>query len=281
VWETIKVPDLARLSVNQICVLLQWSLAQAIDGLVRHRVPTISVWREKLHEIGVAEARKRIGDAGLAVSGLCFAGLISSPDPAEAAKARDDVRRAIDEAAGIGAACVVFLAGGVDPRDKDLGATRARVLDGLAQLADHARGAGVVIAIEPLHPMACATRSVLTTLKLANDWCDALKADDVFGITLDAYVTWWDPELPGEIARAGKRIRAFHVSDWLTDTQDLRLDRGMPGDGVIDLPAIRRMVEAAGYTGHVEVEILSARNWWKRDPDEVVRTIVDRYATAV
>jgi len=275
------MPELSRLSVNQICVLPQWSLAQAIDALARHGVPAISVWREKLAEIGVAGAKKRIDGAGLAVSGLCFAGLISSADAAEAAKARDDVRRAIDETAGIGAACLVFLSGGVDPRAKDLAATRARVLDGLAQLEDHARQAGVVIAIEPLHPMACATRSVLTTLKLANDWCDALGAEDVFGVTVDAYVTWWDPELPGQIARAGKRIRAFHVSDWLVDTQDLRLDRGMPGDGVIDLPAIRRMVEAAGYTGHVEVEILSARDWWKRDPDEVVRTIKQRFATAV
>jgi sugar phosphate isomerase/epimerase len=273
--------DLSRLSINQICALPQWSLAQAIDGLARHGVPAISVWREKLHEIGVAEAKKRIDGAGLAVSGLCFAGLISSSDKEEAAKARDDVRRAIDETAGIGAACLVFLSGGVDPRDKDLAATRARVLDGLAQLTDHARQAGVIIAIEPLHPMACATRSVLTTLKLANDWCDAIGAEDAFGVTVDAYVTWWDPELAEQIARAGKRIRAFHVSDWLVDTQDLRLDRGMPGDGVIDLPAICRMVEAAGYTGHVEVEILSARNWWKRDPDVVVRTIKERYASAV
>jgi sugar phosphate isomerase/epimerase len=275
------MPDLARLSVNQICVLPQWSLPQAIDGLKRHGIAAISVWREKLAAIGVAEARARIDGAGLAVSGLCFAGLISSADRAEAAAARDDVRRAIDEAAAIGAPCLVFLSGGVDPRDKDLAATRARVLDGLAQLAPHARGAGVVVALEPLHPMACATRSVLTTLRLANDWCDALGAEDVFGIAVDTYVTWWDPELAAEIARAGTRIRAFHVSDWLVDTQDLRVDRGMPGDGVIDLPAIRRMVEAAGYDGHVEVEILSARNWWTRDPDEVVRTIKERYATAV
>jgi sugar phosphate isomerase/epimerase len=275
------MPDLARLSINQICVLPQWSLAQAIDGLARYHVPAISVWREKLHETGVGEAKKRIDGAGLAVSGLCFAGLISSADAAEAGKARDDVRRALDEAAAIGAPCLIFLSGGVDQRDKDLAGTRARVLDGLAQLAAHARQTGVVIAIEPLHPMACATRSVLTTLKLANDWCDALQAEDAFGVAVDAYVTWWDPELPEQIARAGKRIRAFHVSDWLTDTQDLRVDRGMPGDGVIDLPAIRRMVEAAGYTGHVEVEIMSARNWWKRDPDEVVRTIVARYASAV
>ncbi|HXW24685.1 MAG TPA: sugar phosphate isomerase/epimerase family protein [Xanthobacteraceae bacterium] len=275
------MPDPDRLSINQICVLPQWSLPQAIDGLARHRVPAISVWREKLAEIGVAEARRRLDGAGLAVSGLCFAGLISSADRAAAAAAIDDVRRALDEAAAIRAPCLVFLSGGLDPRDKDLAATRARVLDGLAQLAPHARATGVAIAIEPLHPMACATRSVLTTLKLANDWCDALAAEDAVGIALDAYVTWWDPQLAQEIARAGKRIRAFHVSDWLLDTRDLRVDRGMPGDGVIDLPAIRRLAEAAGYAGHVEIEILSARHWWKRDPDEVVRTIKERYATAV
>src|ERR1700719_2745459 len=148
----LAMPDLARLSVNQICVLPQWTLPQAIDGLKRHGVAAISVWREKLHEIGVAEARARIAGAGLAVSGLCFAGLISSADRDAAAAARDDVRRAIDEAAAIGAPCLVVLSGCVAPPDTDLAATRARVLDGLAQLAPHARGAGVVVALEPLHP---------------------------------------------------------------------------------------------------------------------------------
>ena len=104
--------------------------------------------------------------------------------------------------------------------------------------------------------------------QVANDWCDALRADDVFGIAVDTYAVWWDPDLEREIARAGKRIIGFHVNDWLTDTQDLRLDRGMMGDGVIDIAGIRRMVEATGYTGHREVEIFSQRNWWKRDPDK-------------
>ena len=275
------MPDINCLSINQICVLPQWTLRQAVEGLARHKVAAISVWREKLHEAGIAEAKHLIDGHGLGISSLCFAGLISSADRAAAAAALDDVRRALDEAAAIGAPCLVFLSGGVDPSDKDLPAARARVLDGLSRLTAHARAAGVAIAIEPLHPMACATRSVLTTLKLANDWCDELAAEDVFGIAVDTYVTWWDPELEREIGRAGPRIRAFHVSDWLADTQDLRVDRGMPGDGVIDLPAIRRMVEAAGYRGAIEVEILSARNWWKRDPDEVVRTIKARFATAM
>jgi len=273
--------ELSRLSINQVTMLPQWTLAEAIDGLVRHQVPAISVWRDKLHECGVAAAVRRLADSGLAVSGLCFAGLIASFDDKEAALALDDVRRAIDEAAALKAQCLIFVAGPVDARNKDLPATRARVLERLQTLIPHARGARVMIALEPLHPMSCGTRSVLSTLKLANDWCDALEAEDVFGIAVDSYVTWWDPELASEIARAGQRICAFHVSDWLIDTQDLRLDRGMMGDGVIDLAAMRRMVDAAGYSGPIEVEIFSARNWWKRNAEEVIAVVKQRFTSAV
>ena len=273
--------DLKRLSVNQVTVLPQWTLSQCIDGLVRNGVPAISVWREKLLELGVAEAARQLDGAGLAVSGLCFAGLIASPDAGEAAKALDDVKRAIDEAAAIKAQCLVFVAGPVDPRDKNVKATRARALERVATLIPAARAAKVKIALEPLHPMACATRSVISNIKIANDWCDTLRADDVFGIAIDTYVVWWDPEVEEQIARAGKRICAFHVNDWLVDTKDLRLDRGMMGDGVIDIPSIRRMIEKAGYDGYIEVEVFSERNWWKRDPDEVVRVVKERFQSAV
>ncbi len=273
--------DEKLLSINQVTVLPQWTLRQAIEGLARNDVQGISVWREKLHEFGVAEAARLLADNAMSVSGLCFAGMITSPDSSEAAKAIDDVRRAIDEAAAIKARCLVFVAGGVDPRDKNLEATRARALDGVAELIPHARSASVRIGLEPLHPMICANRSVLSTVGLANDWCDALGAEDVVGIAVDTYAVWWDPDLEAQVARAGARICAFHISDWLSDTQDLRLDRGMMGDGVIDIPAIRRMVEAAGYSGHREVEIFSARNWWKQDPDEVVRVVKERYQSAV
>jgi len=273
--------DLSRLSMNEVTVLPHWTLGQAIDGLVRHGVPAISVWREKLHELGVAEAARRIAGSGLKVSGICFTGMISSPDAAEAAWGMDDTRRAIEEAATLESQCLIFLAGAVDARDKDLKATRARVLERLSALIPDLRAAKVKLALEPLHPTACATRSVLSTVKLANDWCDALAAEDTFGVAIDVYTTWWDPEIESEIARAGKRICAFHVSDWLADTQDLRLDRGMMGDGVIDIPALRRAVETAGYTGLIEVEIFSARNWWKRDADEVVQVVKQRFQSSV
>ena len=273
--------DLRRLSIHQVTLLKQCSTPQFIDALRRNGIGCTSLWRDKTREYGVERTAQLVADNGIALSGYCFGGLVTSADPGEAASARDEVRRALDEAAAVRAPCLVFVAGGVDPRDKNIAGARARALDGVALLIPHARSVGVKIALEPLHPMICATRSVLSTVKLANAWCDRLGAEDIVGIAVDTYAVWWDPDIETEIARAGKRICSFHVSDWLADTQDLRLDRGMMGDGVIDLPALRRSVEAAGYDGYVEVEIFSQRNWWQRDPDEVIGVIKDRFRTAV
>jgi sugar phosphate isomerase/epimerase len=130
------------------------------------------------------------------------------------------------------------------------------------------------LAIEPLHPMYAAERACVNTMAHANDLCDELGAG--VGIAVDVYHVWWDPQLRREIERAGaatpSRLLAYHISDWLVPTTDLLLDRGMMGDGVIDLTLIRSWMEAAGYRGGHEVEIFSANNWWKRDPDEVLAT---------
>lgn len=268
--------DQHRLSIHQVTLLRQCSTPQFVDVLRRNGVGCTSLWRDRVREYGVPATARLIADSGIALSGYCWGGLITSSDPGEAARARDEVRRALDEAAAIQAPCLIFVAGGIDPDDKNIADTRARALDGIAELVPHARSVGVRIALEPLHPMVCASRSILSTTRLANAWCDRLDAEDAVGIAIDTYAVWWDPDIEVEIGRAGKRICSFHVSDWLPDTQDLRFDRGMIGDGVIDLPALRRMVESAGYEGYVEVEIFSERNWWKRDPDEVVRVIKDR-----
>jgi sugar phosphate isomerase/epimerase len=275
------MPDLSRLSINHVTLLEQCSMPQFVDALVRNGIGYASLWREKVRAHGVKESAKLVSDAGLKLSGYCPIGLVTSPDEDEAGKALDDVRRALDEAAELKAPCVVYVVGGVDPRDKNIDATRARGLERTAKLIAHARSVGVKIALEPLHPMICATRSVLSTMKIANDWCDQLGAEDIVGIALDAYAVWWDPQLDVEIKRAGKRICAYHIDDWLVDTQDIRLDRGMMGDGVIDLPNLRRKVEAAGYNGPIEVEIFSKRNWWTRPADEVLKVVKERFATVV
>jgi sugar phosphate isomerase/epimerase len=185
----------------------------------------------------------------------------------------------VDEAAALKADCLVIVAGGLPDGSRDLAAARAMVRDGLAELLPHARAAGMPVAIEPLHPMYAADRCCINTLAQALDLCDAL--GDGLGVAVDVYHLWWDPELEAQIARAGHRIMGFHVCDWLVPTTDLLLDRGMMGDGVIDIRGIHRWVSAAGYDGLIEVEIFSADNWWKRPGEEVVRTAIERFRAHV
>ncbi len=275
----MSLPDPARLALNAITTK-KWTLAEAIEGCLRHGISGISIWRDRLQEMGVKEAAKALSASGLAVTGLCRGGMFPAADPAGRKAAIEDNLRAIDAAKAINAVCLILVVGGLPAGSKDIVGARQQVRDGLASILPHARAAGVPLAIEPLHPMQCADRACVNTMRQALDLCDALDPGQsgVIGVAVDVYHTWWDPELAAQIARAGvKRLLAHHICDWLVPTTDTALDRGMIGDGVIDLPRIRALVEAAGYTGYSEVEIFSERNWWRRDPDEVLAIIKERY----
>jgi sugar phosphate isomerase/epimerase len=273
-------PDPGLLSLNTATVREKWNLRQMIEGCARRGIRGISPWRDKLAELGAKEAAKRIRDSGLTVTGLCRGGMFPAAERKGRAAAIEDNLRAIDDAATIEARCLVLVVGGLPPGSKDLAGAREMVRDGIGEVLDHARSTGVPLAIEPLHPMYAADRACVNTLAQALDVCDELDrgASGALGVAVDVYHVWWDPELKRQIERAGeKRILAFHISDWLVPTTDLLLDRGMMGDGVIDLPLIRSWVEAAGYRGFHEVEIMSARNWWRKDPDEVLATCKERH----
>ncbi|MBK1656798.1 sugar phosphate isomerase/epimerase family protein [Paracraurococcus ruber] len=271
------MPKPGPLSLNTVTVKERWGLAECIEGCARHGIPGISPWRDVLQAMGVAKAARRIREAGLMVTGLCRGGMFPAADAAGRRRAIDDNRRAIAEAAELGSACLVMVCGGLPPGSKDLPGARAMVRDGLHEILGEARAAGVTLALEPLHPMTCADRSVLSSLAQALDLCDDLGAGT--GVALDVYHVWWDPDLDRQVARAQGRIAAFHACDWLVPTTDTVFDRGMMGDGCIDIPRIRAMAEAAGYTGFIEVEILSKR-WWREDPDEVLDLMKRRHATA-
>ncbi len=263
----------APLSLNTATVKVQWTLAQAIEGCARHGIRGIAPWRDKLAEMGVQRAASAIRAHGLTVTGLCRGGFFTAKDW------KDDNLRAIDEAHALQAACLVLVVGGLPEGSKDLAGARRRVADGIAEILPEARQAGVPLAIEPLHPMQAADRACVNTLEQALDLCDAL--GEGLGVAVDAYHVWWDPKLEQQIRRAGrKRILAYHVCDWLVPTRDLLNDRGMMGDGVIDLARLGGWVEAAGYAGFHEVEIFSERDWWRRDADEVLRTMKERYPRA-
>ena len=266
-------PDPQRLSLNTATVKQQWSLAQAIEGCARHGIRGIAPWRDKLAELGLKKAVAMAKAHDLTVTGLCRGGFFTARDWL------DDNRRAIEEAHALEADCLVLVVGGLPRGSRDLGKARERIKESISRILPEARAAGVPLAIEPLHPMQAADRACVNTLEQALDLCDAL--GDGIGVAVDVYHVWWDPKLEQQIARAGrKRILGYHLSDWLVPTRDLLNDRGMMGDGAIDLPRIRGWVEAAGYAGMHEVEIFSEIDWWRRDADEVLRTCRRRFASA-
>jgi sugar phosphate isomerase/epimerase len=265
------------LSINLATVRKQFGLKDGVEACLKHGITAIAPWRDHIEAVGLAEAARIIKSNNMKVTGYCRGGLFPAANAAARQAAIDMNKQMIDEAAAIGADCIVMIGGGLPPGSRDLPAARDMFADGMAAVLPHARAAKVPLAIEPLHPMVAADRGCISTLGQALDICDALGKG--VGVAVDVYHVWWDPELEKQIERARSRILAHHICDWLVPTKDLLLDRGMMGDGVIDLAEIRRMVEAAGFHGHQEVEIFSAENWWKRPGDEVLRTCVERYNT--
>ncbi|WP_424641459.1 sugar phosphate isomerase/epimerase family protein [Embleya sp. AB8] len=272
-------PRLARLSLNQ-WTTRAWSLPEAVDGCVRAGLPAIGLWRDKVAETGLAESAKLVRDAGLRVSSLCRGGFLTAREPAARAEAIADNRRAIEEAATLAAACLVLVVGGLPAGDRDLPGARERVAEALAELAPYAGAHGVRLALEPLHPMYCADRAVLATLDQALDLAEPHPVAQV-GVVVDSFHVWWDPYLPAAIARAGAgaRIASFQICDWVLPLPaDVLLARGMMGDGTIDFRPMAAAVEAAGYTGDIEVEIFNA-DVWAADGDAVVDTLKRRYVS--
>lgn len=252
--------------------------ATCVAASARHGIGLTAVWHDKLAAIGAPAAARLLADHGVRAVALCPGGLLTARENAEWRRALGHNRRLLDDAAVIGADSLVTVAGGLAPGERDLRFARDRALEGIAALLPDARAAGVRLALEPLHPMTCAARGVLTTLAQANDWCDLLDAGAGVGIALDSYAVWWDPALTTQIARAGPRLLHLHLADWLADTRDIRLDRGMPGDGVIDFAGFLRLVAATGFSGPLEFEIFSECNWWRQTPDQVAAACVNRCA---
>ena len=168
-----------------------------------------------------------------------------------------------------------------------LAEARAQIREGIEALLPLAEELGVRLAIEPLHPMYADTRSAVTDMASANEMVEAI-ASPMVGVAVDVYHLWFDPNLEQEIARAGSfapggpagSVFAFHVCDWRTPTRDLLTDRGLMGEGCINIPQIRGWVERAGFGGFIEVEIFS-NEYWAIDQRAYIDRIVGAYEAHV
>jgi sugar phosphate isomerase/epimerase len=277
------------LSLNTATVRKQGDLVAIIEACARHGIRAIDPWRDQVAAVGLERAARAVRDAGVELSGYCRGGMFTSDAPRRV-EVRDDNRRAVDEAKTLGAPCVVLVVGGLpqysrpgSAPSKDIATARGQVEDAIAEMAEYARSVKMPLAIEPLHPAYAADRACVNTTRQALDICDRLDSDrtGAIGVALDVYHIWWDPEVLSLIKRAGRdRLLAFHVCDWLVPTRDMLNDRGMMGDGAIDIKSLRRAVEAEGFAGYSEIEIFS-EDWWARPIDEVIRTCIERHRTVV
>ena len=276
-----------RLSLNQATV----RYASLLDALAVTReagIGAVGLWREPVAEVGLDKACALVADSGLRVSSLCRGGFFTAPAGPSRIAALDENRRAIEETAALAAAgapgsapVLVLVAGGLPDGDRDLPGARERARDAIGELADDARAAGVVLAVEPMHPVFAADRGVVSTLGQALDVAEQFPADAV-GVVVDTYHVWWDPDLPAQVARAGRggRIASYQVADWITPLgPEVLVSRGLPGDGHVDLPAVSALVEAAGWRGDVEVEVFS-HELWDADPAVVATRTAAAFTAA-
>ncbi|MBN2473607.1 MAG: sugar phosphate isomerase/epimerase [Pirellulales bacterium] len=266
--------DFSRLCIHTITTK-PWSIEEATDRYAAAGVRGVTVWRQWLDGREIAKVGANLRAAGIEVVSLCRGGFFPSIDAAERQKAVDDNLRAVDEAAALGAPLIVLVCG-ADPR-QPLEESRRQIADGIAATLERAGQANIRLAVEPLHPMYADTRSAINTMAQANDLCDAIDSP-LLGVTVDVYHLWWDPHLRSQIERCGRagRIFSFHVCDWRSPTEDLLNDRGLMGEGCIDVPQIRGWVEDQGFDGFVEVEIFSNR-CWAMDQGEFLEKIKEAY----
>ncbi|CAN7319445.1 sugar phosphate isomerase/epimerase [Variovorax paradoxus] len=282
------------LSINTATIRKQLGaevpLDRIIDQCAERGIRAISPWRDQVAAVGLDKIAMQLKAHGIGLSGYCRGGFFPAANAAGLQAALDDNRRAIDEAKTLDAPCLVLVVGALPgalegkPAYKDIARARGEVRDGIAASLEYAREVGMPLAIEPLHPMQAADRACINTLEHALDICDELDAgkSGMLGVALDIYHVWWDPKLQQQIARAGRaRLLAYHVCDWLTPTRDLLSDRGMMGDGVVELKKIRGWVEDAGFAGFSEVEIFSNLDWWQRAGSETLDVCIERHRQAV
>lgn len=266
----------AAFAIHQGTTERQWNFVESIEGYARHGIRAVTVRRSLVEEHGPKKAARLISDAGLKVLGVSRCASITEEDPSRIATNHEENLRAIALTAELNGTNLAMISSGLPDGSRDLAGARARARDALARLLPEARAAGVSLGLETIHPMRAASGCIWNTLGQANAVCEEL--GEGTGLIFDSYHVWWDPNLDAAIEASAGRIVSFQISDWLRDTRSVAgADRGMPGDGVIDLQRMRDQVRATGFDGFDELELFSERNWWQRDPNEVIEIAMARH----
>lgn len=273
---TTPLKDFSRLCLHTMTTR-PWGIEECIKNYSEAGIHNMTIWRNVLENKNMKEVKLLLDDAGMNIVSLCRGGFFPSVDVAQRQKAIDDNLLAIEQAVAVGAPMIVLVCG--SNKEQSLEKSREQIQEGIVKILPEAKKAGIKLAIEPLHPMYAGDRSAVNTLEQANDMTEAINSDFV-GVAVDVYHLWWDNHLQEEIQRCGRNnhLFAFHVCDWKVPTLDFLNDRGLMGEGCINIPKIRGWVENTGFNGFNEVEIFSDI-YWKKDQHEYLELIKEAYLT--
>ncbi len=271
-----EILDLSKLCVHTFTTK-PWSIDECVRNYAASGISGITIWRNVLENKNLSEVKILLDEHNMEVVSLARGGFFPSVDSSKRKLAIDDNFLAIEQAAAVGAPSIVLVCGA--DGGQSLEKSREQIAEGILRILPTAQSAGVKLSIEPLHPMYAGDRSAINTLKQANDLAEMINSDWV-GVAVDVYHLWWDPTLQTEIQRCGLHgnLFAFHVCDWNVPTIDFLNDRGLMGDGCINVPQIRSWVEAAGFIGYNEVEIFSTK-YWITDQKVYLERIKEAYLT--
>ena len=252
----------------QLCLntatVMPYSLEETVVAAGRAGIHNIGLWVEPVMEAGTTKTRQLLDDNGLTATSMSRVGFLANKTGQELRDAQDHCRRALEMCAELSIPTLAFVAGGLPPENRSVRQAEARVRETLDVLERDIIASGTRVLLEPIHPLFVNDRSMVTTTGQALRMLEGLDAK-YFGVLLDSWATFWDPELEDSIARAGaeNRIGGWQINDFALplpypNNMNSRL---MPGDGTIDLVSITRWILDAGYTGPIEVEVFNDEIW--------------------
>jgi len=271
-----QLKDLSKLCLHTMTTR-PWNIEECIRNYAAAGIPAITIWRNVIEKKNLKEIRKQLEESNLEVVSLCRGGFFPSVNREKRQIAVDDNLLAIEQASALGAPLIVLVCGA--DGEQSLFKSREQIIQGILRVIPDAEREGIKLAIEPLHPMYAGDRSAVNTIRQANEMAEIINSP-VVGVAVDVYHLWWDPDLESEINRcaANHHLFAFHVCDWKVPTLDFLNDRGLMGEGCIDIPRIRSWIENTGFNGYNEVEIFSDI-YWKTDQSAYLEKIKQSYLT--
>jgi sugar phosphate isomerase/epimerase len=242
---------MARLSMNEMTTY-RWSFEEDVANYAAAGIGAIGVWRQKLSDFGEEKGLELLAESGLAVSNLLWAGGFTGSDGRSLKDSIEDALDAVRLAAQLRASALVVYSGSRAGHTHSH--ARRLVKDALGKILQLAQELEVTLAMEPMHPECAGEWTFLTCLDDTLAMLDSLSHPRL-KLAFDTYHLGWDPKILARVAELAPKVGIVHLGDGRSP-RDREQDRSPLGCGMIPLKEIIGALEAAGYRGYYDVELI-------------------------